>query len=116
MVLITILIKKMIIIIIRIRKMIRINSELVSEQHILHARAAAGGVVDAAFDHVGFYEVVQVTAGGYLGEADACGNKFAGEVFTFMFFETVGNQVQGFALESFLEFDLFGLFGQVSVI
>lgn len=76
---------KMIIIIIRIRKIIRICIELISNQHILHTRPAAGGVVDAAFDDVGFDQIVEVAAGGDLGEIDACGDEFAGEVFSFVF-------------------------------
>ena len=115
MILMVILIK-IIIIIIRIRKMIRICIKLMSDQYILHTRSATGGVVDAAFDDVGLDQVVEVAAGGDLGEIDACGDEFAGEVFAFVCLEAVGDQVQGFALKTFLEFDFFGLFGQVSGI
>lgn len=107
---------KMIIIIIRIGKMIRICIGLISNQHILHTWSAAGGVVDAAFDDVGLDQVVEVATGGDLGEIDACGDELAGEVFSFVLVQTPGDQIQGFALESFLKFKLFGLFGQVSVI
>ena len=87
-----------------------------SDQHILHTRPATGGVVNAAFDDVGLDQVVEVAAGSDLGEIDACGDEFASEVFAFVCLEAVGDQVQGFALKTFLELDFFGLFGQMSVI